>query len=73
MCKHWVEIIAGREICQGETFTPREDATHYTRWKAGGLELLEKVPIHQTQKAIEWQIAQEAREQFQLELHNQEW
>lgn len=73
MCEHWVEIIAGREICQGEDFTPHEDATHYTRWRYGGLELCEKVPTRQTQKALEWQLAQEAREQFELELSNQEW
>lgn len=73
MAVHWLEIIAGREICQGKDFTPKEDPTHYARWKAGGIELCEKVPTRTAQKSIDWQMAEEARAEYLLELHNQDW
>jgi hypothetical protein len=71
---HWVEITpARRVICHGETYFPKETATHYTRWRNGGIELCEQVSARRVDPA--WQMAQEANEraEFLLQLANQEW
>jgi len=73
-CIHWVEITpARRAICHGEAFFPRETATHYTRWRNGGVELCERISARPADLA--WKMAQEAEEraEFLLQLHNQEW
>lgn len=63
---HWVEITeARRVICHGENYFPKETATHYTRWKAGGIELCEKVSAKPATLPLDWQ--------FLEQLANQEW
>lgn len=55
---HWVEITpARRQVCHGRHYFPQNDATHFTRWKAGGIELIEKAP---RALPLEWQMAEEA-------------
>ena len=40
---HFVEVTrAGREICHGENFIPRDTATHYSRRSGRGFEMVEK-------------------------------
>ena len=40
---HFVEVTrAGREICHGEHYIPRDTATHYTRRSGRGFEVIEK-------------------------------
>lgn len=61
-CAHWVEVTESRkEICHGKDYLPKESATHYTRWKAGGIELVQKSP-RQNIKALDWQMAKVAFE-----------
>lgn len=69
MTTHWVEIIGHREICQGESYTPKDTPTHYTKWSAGGIELLEKA--NRQQLPIEWIVlAETERETID---QNQDW
>ena len=40
---HFVEVTrAGREICHGENFIPRDTPTHYSRRRGRGFEMVEK-------------------------------
>ena len=69
---HWVEITeARRVICHGKNFFPKETPTHYTRWRNGGIDLVPRTP--KSKAALEWQLAQEAREEAELAILNQEW
>lgn len=54
---HFVEITdKGREICHGETFTPRDTATHYVKRSGRGYKLAEK--FHPANAiALDWQMA----------------
>lgn len=41
---HWMEeVTRTRFVCHGRYYTPRETPTHYTRWRAGTIELCEKI------------------------------
>lgn len=65
---HWVEILPimkETQICHGKNFMPRETATHYTRWRNGGIELCEKISAQPAALPLDWQ--------FMEELANQEW
>lgn len=66
MVKHWVEVSrAGRQTCHGETYTPRETPTHYTRRLGHGLELVQKSKRQpQAERLpIQWQFAIDARKE----------
>ena len=60
---HWVEITpARRQVCHGRNYFPKNDTEHFTRWRAGGIEIVEKAP-----RAVSLDF------QFLEELANQEW
>lgn len=43
MVSHWLETTnRHREECHGPDYLPTNTATHYTRWNAGGIEVIEK-------------------------------
>lgn len=61
-CVHWLEVQRGdKEICHGESRTPRNDSGHYTRRAGHGIEEIEKKPAGQP-LPLEWQILADARE-----------
>lgn len=63
---HWVEItLARRQVCHGRNYFPHETATHYTRWRNGGIELREKASAKPAALPLDWQ--------FMEQLANQEW
>lgn len=65
-CVHWVEVTeARRQVCHGQNYFPRETATHYTRWNAGGIELREKASATPAALPLDFQ--------FMQELANQDW
>lgn len=68
MCEHWVEVIrkstGWEEICHGEEFKPADSATHYTQWRAGGIELVEKAITSNIKLPIDWQMAEELENDF---------
>jgi hypothetical protein len=40
---HWVEeVTRSRFVCHGVYFTPKDTETHYTRWRHGTIEMVEK-------------------------------
>jgi len=40
---HWMEeVTKNRVVCHGRHFIPRDSQTHFTRWYAGTIELVEK-------------------------------
>jgi hypothetical protein len=63
-CVHWVEVTeARRQVCHGRNFFPRETATHYTRWNAGGIALCEKASAKPAALPLDWQFLEQLAEQ----------
>jgi len=43
MSSHWVETTNRHHYkCHGEDYLPKDTATHYIKWVAGGIEVIEK-------------------------------
>ena len=67
-CEHWLEVTrSNREICHGESRTPRNDSGHYTRRLGRGIEEIEKSPAA---LPPEWQMLADARESV---IVDQDW
>jgi hypothetical protein len=61
MIEHWLETTNPRhEECHGEDYMPKDTATEYTRWNAGGIEVLPKVSTTRMSscpaRGVDWQI-----------------
>ena len=62
MCEHWVQVVRyGNQVCHGEHYTPKNTETHYTRWRAGGIEVVAKIST--AQMSLDWQMREEANKE----------
>lgn len=70
MCVHWVQAVnRNHYVCHGVGFIPKDTATHYTRWRSAGIELVEKVGV--LQPVSDWLFAgPQEREPID---QNQDW
>lgn len=68
---HWMEIVGRHnKICRGKDYFPQDSATHYTRWRYGGIELCGKVSARALH--TDWIFAEPVEERESVE-QEQDW
>ena len=69
---HWMEEITRHRLtCHGRHFIPKNSETHYTRWRYGTIELIEKA--HSAPDVTDWMFAEVERLEREHPEEFQDW